>query len=60
MRDEKGELVAGVFATSIHSDYNCARSLVDKDGNKFDKSICSTAATTTRSSFSVNVCRVCL
>lgn len=49
---------AGVFATSIYSDYSGARSSVDRDGNKFDKSIRSTA-TTTRSSLSRSAC-VCL
>jgi len=45
--------------SSIYRDYSGARSSVDRDGNKFDKSICST--TTTRSSLSAaNVCRACL
>lgn len=48
---------AGVFATSIYSDYSGARLSVDRDGNKFDKSIRSAAATT-RSSLSTLVWRV--
>lgn len=36
-----------------------ARSSVDRDGNKFDKSICS-AATTRSSLTAANVCRTCV
>lgn len=46
LKDGEEEIeVASVFATSIYRDYGGARSSVDRDGNKFDKSICSAAAT---------------
>lgn len=55
LEDGEGEVaVAGVFATSIYRDYSGARSSVDRDGDKFDKSICSAA--TTRSSLSAAAC----
>lgn len=59
LEDEEGGIVAGVFATSIYRDYSGARSSVDRDGNKFDKSICSTATTRSSLSAAMFAARVC-